>query len=260
MDAKQKEIVLLPYPFSDLEGTKVRPAIIVSNDSFNNKSADCIMVPLTTVIKDEPYSIVINQQDLTSGKLLKPSRIRADKIFAAEKKLFAQTAFLVIPILLFWEASASIKIFSSVKPKVFWAVAAMLIILGIFPYYRTFYTRPLTHKSSESYFYREIARWISKNEDKNVVVTTLFGPTEKMTKYYLGEVPSNVSFQNFDLIKEGASENTYYVGLPGQFVKKGMDLEEKEKTESRVQIIDKIIGEGELVFEYGENLWIGYQK
>ena len=166
----------------------------------------------------------------------------------------------VIPILLFWEASASIKIFSSVKPKVFWAVAAMLIILGIFPYYRTFYTRPLTHKSSESYFYREIARWISKNEDKNVVVTTLFGPTEKMTKYYLGEVPSNVSFQNFDLIKEGASENTYYVGLPGQFVKKGMDLEEKEKTESRVQIIDKIIGEGELVFEYGENLWIGYQK
>jgi len=87
MDAKQKEIVLLPYPFSDLEGTKVRPAIIVSNDSFNKKSADCIMVPLTTVIKDEPYSIVINQQDLVSGKLLKPSRIRADKIFAVEKNI-----------------------------------------------------------------------------------------------------------------------------------------------------------------------------
>lgn len=87
MEAKQKEIVLLPYPFSDLEGTKVRPAVIVSNDSFNKKSDDCIMVPLTTIIKDEPYSILINQEDLTLGKLLKPSRIRVDKIFAVEKNI-----------------------------------------------------------------------------------------------------------------------------------------------------------------------------
>lgn len=87
MNAQQKEIVLLPYPFSDLEGTKVRPAIIVSNNVFNRKSNDCIMVPLTTVIKDEPYSVVITQEDLSLGKLLKPSRVRADKIFTVEKDL-----------------------------------------------------------------------------------------------------------------------------------------------------------------------------
>lgn len=87
MNVQQKEIVLLPYPFSDLEGTKVRPAIVVSNNIFNRKSDDCIMVPLTTVIKDEPYSVIINQEDLTSGKLLKPSRVRADKIFTVEKDL-----------------------------------------------------------------------------------------------------------------------------------------------------------------------------
>jgi len=87
MNVQQKEIVLLPYPFSDLEGTKVRPALVVSNNFFNKKSDDCIMVPLTTVIKDEPYSILINQEDLSSGKLLKPSRIRIDKIFTVEKNL-----------------------------------------------------------------------------------------------------------------------------------------------------------------------------
>ena len=87
MNVQQKEIVLLPYPFSDLEGTKVRPALVVSNNFFNKKSDDCIMVPLTTVIKDEPYSILINQEDLSSGKLLKPSRIRVDKIFTVEKNL-----------------------------------------------------------------------------------------------------------------------------------------------------------------------------
>ena len=87
MIVSQKEIVLLPYPFSDLERTKVRPALVISNNSFNRKSEDCMMVPLTAVIKDEPYSVLINQEDLFSGTLLKPSRIRVDKIFSVEKNL-----------------------------------------------------------------------------------------------------------------------------------------------------------------------------
>ena len=87
MNVKQKEIILLPYPFTDLEGTKVRPTIIISNNPFNKKSADCIMIPLTTVMKEEPHSILINQEDLSSGKLLRPSRIRVDKIFTVEKRL-----------------------------------------------------------------------------------------------------------------------------------------------------------------------------
>ncbi len=84
---EQKEIVLLSYPFSNLKETKVRPALVVSNNQFNKKSDDCIMVPLTTIIKDEPYSVVIEQENLSSGKLLKQSRIRVDKIFCVEKGL-----------------------------------------------------------------------------------------------------------------------------------------------------------------------------
>src|SRR3989338_5376270 len=84
---QQKEIVLLPYPFNNQGGTKVRPAIIVSNDNFNKRCEDCVMIPLTTVIKDEPFSILINQDCLESGKLLKPSRIRIDKIFTIKKSL-----------------------------------------------------------------------------------------------------------------------------------------------------------------------------
>jgi len=87
MNINQKDIVLLPYPFSNFEGMKVRPALVVSNELFNKKSADCIMVPLTTVIKDEPYSILVDNQDLDSGELAKPSRIRADKVFCVEKNL-----------------------------------------------------------------------------------------------------------------------------------------------------------------------------
>ena len=84
---KQKEIVLLPFPFTNLEESKVRPALIVSNDSFNKRSDDCIMVPLTTVIGDTPYSIIIDQEDMSSGRLLKPSMVKIDKVFTVEKKL-----------------------------------------------------------------------------------------------------------------------------------------------------------------------------
>ena len=87
MNVSQKEIVLLPYPFSDLKQEKVRPALIVSNDVFNKKCADCIMVPLTSVIKDEPYSVLVNQDDMHSGRLVTQSRIKADKIFTVEKSL-----------------------------------------------------------------------------------------------------------------------------------------------------------------------------
>ncbi len=84
---QQKELVLLPYPFSDQGGSKVRPAIIVSNDNYNKKSQDCVMIPLTTVIKEEPFSLIINQDSLTSGRLLKQSRVRIDKIFTIKKNL-----------------------------------------------------------------------------------------------------------------------------------------------------------------------------
>jgi len=87
MSVKQKDIVLLPYPFTDLERTKVRPALVMSNDFLNKKSNDCIMLPLTSIIKDGPYSILINEDDLSSGKLIKPSCIKINKVFTVEKRL-----------------------------------------------------------------------------------------------------------------------------------------------------------------------------
>jgi len=87
MKVKQKEIVLLSYPFSNMQERKVRPAIIVSNNEYNVKSEDCILVPLTSVIKNEPFSILINTQNLLGGHLVKPSRIKVDKIFSISKAL-----------------------------------------------------------------------------------------------------------------------------------------------------------------------------
>ena len=69
MKFEQGEIILISYPFSNLENKKIRPAIVVSNNYLNQNSYDCILIPVTSVIKDESYSILIEQKDLFSKKL-----------------------------------------------------------------------------------------------------------------------------------------------------------------------------------------------
>jgi len=87
MKVVRGNLVLLPYPFSNLSGVKVRPALIVSGNKFNSKSKDIVMVPLTSVIRDGNFSVVIKDENLSSGKLIRKSEIRCDKIFCASRGL-----------------------------------------------------------------------------------------------------------------------------------------------------------------------------
>ena len=46
-----------------------------------------MLVPLTSVLKEDKFSIVLTNDDLQSGDLIKISRVRVDKIFCASKRL-----------------------------------------------------------------------------------------------------------------------------------------------------------------------------
>lgn len=87
----QREIVLLSFPFSDLRASKVRPAIVISNDRYNNKFEDIIAVPLTTNLKFRDYAFVITSKDLERGKLIRESSVKVDRIFSVDKKLVRMT-------------------------------------------------------------------------------------------------------------------------------------------------------------------------
>ena len=87
MEIKQKSVVLIAYPLSNLASTKVRPALIISSNKLNETSLDCIAVPLTTLLIEDDYSIGITQEDMKTGTLIKPSRVRVDKVFAFDKSL-----------------------------------------------------------------------------------------------------------------------------------------------------------------------------
>ena len=88
----QRDIILLPYPFSDRKESKVRPAVIISSTAFNRNSSDIIAIPMTSNLeKRRRHDILITDRDLENGVLIVNSKIKTDKIFTVEKKLIKKT-------------------------------------------------------------------------------------------------------------------------------------------------------------------------
>jgi mRNA interferase MazF len=87
MMVNQRDVVLLRFPFSDLHGSKVRPALVISNDSYNSQSEDFIAAAITSNLKVHGHSIYLTDEDLERGRLIVNSKIKPDKIFSADKKL-----------------------------------------------------------------------------------------------------------------------------------------------------------------------------
>lgn len=83
----QRDIVLLSFPFSNFKSSKVRPGIIISNDSYNIKSPDVMVVPVTTNLGLKEHAILITNTDLESGNLIKDSKIKVDRILSVSKNL-----------------------------------------------------------------------------------------------------------------------------------------------------------------------------
>lgn len=84
---KQGDLVLVPVPFSDLSSNKSRPVIVVSNSSYNRKTEDIVVVAMTSVLKDEDYSVSMTSNSMEDGKLPLPSRVKCDKIYLLHSKL-----------------------------------------------------------------------------------------------------------------------------------------------------------------------------
>ena len=79
---RQRDIILIPFPFSDLMGSKVRPALVISQDDYNGSHLDAVVVALTSNVSLSQYKILVISQDLESGRLPVDSAIRVDKPFS----------------------------------------------------------------------------------------------------------------------------------------------------------------------------------
>jgi mRNA interferase MazF len=77
------DIVVLNFPFSNLSGTKRRPALVISN-LFEE---DIILCQITSRSSADDYSIIIETDDFIDGKLSVESVIRPNKIFTADESI-----------------------------------------------------------------------------------------------------------------------------------------------------------------------------
>lgn len=86
---KRGDILLLSFPFTNLQTRKVRPALVVSSNSFNKKSQDAIFVFITTKEYTGPFNIRIKETDpsFQTTKLKVASTLRISKLMCLEQKL-----------------------------------------------------------------------------------------------------------------------------------------------------------------------------
>ncbi len=82
------EIVVISFPFSDLSGSKRRPALIIADWG----GEDVILCQITSKQKKDGYEVVLNKSDFETGSLPLDSHIRPNKLFTADKNSFISIA------------------------------------------------------------------------------------------------------------------------------------------------------------------------
>jgi len=88
---EQGEILLIPIPFTDLSSQKRRPVIVVSNNAYNQKTADIVVVAMTSNPAPADYSFPITSSDLDKGALNRPGKVRVDKIYTLSQSIVVRT-------------------------------------------------------------------------------------------------------------------------------------------------------------------------
>jgi mRNA interferase MazF len=86
MTYRQFDVVVVPFPFTDVEASKRRPALILSADqTFNNPVGHSVMAMITTVSHSD-WALDVEITDLTSAGLKTPSIVRM-KLFTLDHAL-----------------------------------------------------------------------------------------------------------------------------------------------------------------------------
>jgi len=91
------DLVLIPFPFTDLTATKRRPVLVLSPRSYNRRSQDFIVCGVTSVLTPRPHAVRLRPEDLVRGRIPVESRIRPDKLFTLKQGLAVKSLGRVSP-------------------------------------------------------------------------------------------------------------------------------------------------------------------
>lgn len=82
------DVVVVPFPFTDLTQTKRRPALILAKLT----GEDLILCQITSQSIKDSYSFPLEIQDFETGGLHRKSNIRPNRIFTADNNILLYKA------------------------------------------------------------------------------------------------------------------------------------------------------------------------
>ena len=77
------DVVVVPFPFSDLSTAKRRPALVVASLTGD----DVILCQITSRTVTDSYAIPISNADFTTGSLRQDSNVRPNRLFTADSNI-----------------------------------------------------------------------------------------------------------------------------------------------------------------------------
>ena len=77
------DVVVIPFPFSDLSQSKKRPALVITS----LKGEDIILAQITSKNIYDEYAVELREKDFIEGGLKVNSNIRVNKLFTASRDL-----------------------------------------------------------------------------------------------------------------------------------------------------------------------------
>jgi mRNA interferase MazF len=83
------DVVVLPFPFSDLSVSKKRPALVIAPVQTHN---DVILCMITSKATKDSSAIVVSEDDFEVGRLPQESNVRPNRLFTADATLILRTA------------------------------------------------------------------------------------------------------------------------------------------------------------------------
>ena len=87
------DVVVVPFPFSDLSGSKRRPALVLTDP----RGDDMIICQITSKPTDDIFAQLLIPEDFVSGSLLVNSYIRPLRVFTIDKHIVFRKVGKITP-------------------------------------------------------------------------------------------------------------------------------------------------------------------
>ena len=90
------DVVVVPFPYSDLSGAKSRPALVIADMQVD----DFLLCQITSQNTRDPNAIPLTSANFSSGKLPVASFIRPLRLFTCDRSIVSRKTGSVKPAVL----------------------------------------------------------------------------------------------------------------------------------------------------------------